>query len=187
MPHHNALESTEPLTQGALERALHRQELHQFLAGNAPYFVEAKTDNEEPRNVEQAFDLQVYPYIVRTHDTNLSDALADGLIKMLSTHADPARAICLAYSWVWYLLYCEAKKRAAPTGYDKDLPFFDFSDVALTAPRKASLLEATLKQDTRRWAGAAWNSQMGLWEAICNLALAIRDRLGGPDMVLTSA
>jgi hypothetical protein len=168
------------------EGALSKNELHHFLAGDTPYFVEAKTDNEEPQNVEQAFDLQICPYIIRTQDTNLPDALADGLIKMLTTHADPARATYLAYSWVWYLLYCEAKKRGDPTGYYKDLPLFDFSDVALTAQRKADLLAATLKQDTR-WAGAAWNSQMGLWEPICNLALAIRDRLGGPDMVPTSA
>jgi hypothetical protein len=169
-----------------IELAVYHHDLHHYLAGDAPYFVEAKTDLEEPQNVAQAFDLQIYPYIVRTHDTKLPDASADGLIKMLTTHADPVRATYLAYSWVWYLLYCEAKKRAAPTGYYKDLPLFDFSDVALTAQKKADLLAATLKQDTR-WAGAAWNSQMGLWEPICNLASAIRDRLGGPDMVPTSA
>jgi len=159
------------------EMALKNHELDHFVAG-----VHAQVDNEEPQNVRQAFDLQVYPTIRKTQDPSLPDQLADALIKMIHTHLDTNRALYLAYKWIWYCRYIEQKKAMDPTGFYVDLPVFDFSDVALLLQKQTAAHAASLKQDTR-WAGAAWNSAAGLWEPIIKTAQNVRDKLSGPDCV----
>lgn len=171
-----------PLQTSQLDMALQQGALHHFLAGDPPYFVHAKVDNDEPQNVQQAFDLQIYPYLKKSHDPAFADQMADALIQMIHSHRDTHRALYLAHTWIWYCLHCEHKKTADPKGYYADLPAFDFSDVALLLQRKTSEHAAALRQDTR-WAGANWNSSAGLWEPMVKLALAVRDRLGGPDAV----
>lgn len=166
------------------DQALRKNELHRYVAGEPPYFVHTQSDNPEPQNVVQAFDTQVYPYWLRTHDAQLPDLLADALVRMLKEHPDPNRAVYLACTWLWYLRNCEDKRDKAPQGHYKDVPPMDLSDVALLLQRRASERSAELAQDTR-WAGASWNSDNGLWGPIVKTTTFIRDHLKGPDAVPT--
>jgi hypothetical protein len=58
----------------------------------------------------------------------------------------------------------------------------DMSAVALALQVQLEANKAALVVDTR-WAGAAWNSQHGLWDPLMRTALVVRDKLGGPDFV----
>lgn len=48
--------------------ALANDELDKFLVGEPFYFLEAKTDNDEPQNVVAAFDQLIMPHWRQTHD-----------------------------------------------------------------------------------------------------------------------
>jgi hypothetical protein len=165
-----------------LEQAISNNELDKFLVGESPYFVESRNDNEEPQNVAQAFDQLVLPYWRHSSDKNFPERLFSKLADLLVTYSDKNRAIYVAHDWIWYYLYCRAKKSSHPDGYYSDL--FDFDITPLT-----SLLKAVVENnkqnliEDKRWAGAPWNSKDGMWGALLRISLAIRDQLGGPDFV----
>ena len=168
--------------------ALARDEVPAFLAGDGPYFVDARTpdEHEEPQHVEAAFDLLVLPLWTASRDAAIPSALVAGLLRLLAAHPDPNRAAYAASSWIWYALYCQDRQRKHPTGRYGGLFAIDFTPVA--APLKAVIetRKDALVADTR-WAGAAWNSPDGLWTPLVRTALAVRDRLAGPDFVPANA
>ena len=136
--------------------------------------------------MEAAFDLLVLPLWTARRDAAIPAALVAGLLRLLAAHPDPNRAAYVASSWIWYALHCLDKKRKDLAGRDGDLFAIDFTPVA--APLKAAVeaRKDALVADPR-WAGAAWNSPDGLWTPLVRTAIAVRDRLAGPDFVPTNA
>ncbi|AUM72583.1 hypothetical protein [Pseudomonas fluorescens] len=162
--------------------ALANDELDKFLVGEPFYFQEARNDNEEPQNIVAAFDSLVLPYWQQTRDPQFPGRFVAALLKILATYPDRNRAIYVAAVWVWYYRFCLSKKQAQPAGLYADLFEIDMGAVALALQRQLELNKAELVQDTR-WAGGTWNSQNGLWGPLMRTALAVRDKLGGPDFV----
>lgn len=165
-----------------LQLALNHNDLDKFIVGEPFYFQEAKADNEEPQNVAAAFDQLVMRYWLQTHDASFPGRWVAALLQALETYPDRNRAIYAVSDWVWYYRYCLAKKQSAPQGIYADLFVIDLSSVALVLKQQLEANKASLVADTR-WAGAAWNSQSGLWEPLMRTALNVRDKLGGPDFV----
>lgn len=79
-----------------LTLALANDELDRFLVGEPFYFLEARSDNEEPQNVSQAFDQLLMPYWRATHDPDLPFRFIAALLKILATYPDRNRAIYVA-------------------------------------------------------------------------------------------
>ncbi len=168
-----------------LIHALANNELEKFLVGEAPYFFEAKKDNEEPQNVNQAFDLLVFPYWKQTKDVDFPAKFVSALLVLLSMHADRNKAIYVAHDWIWHYRYCLNKKRMQPTGYYGDLFEVDLSQVAALLKDLIETNKNKLIND-KRWAGAPWNSKNGMWEPLLRISETVRDKLGGPDFVPTN-
>ncbi|UXY50417.1 hypothetical protein [Pseudomonas tohonis] len=166
--------------------ALANDELDRFLVGEPFYFLEARSDNDEPQNVVAAFDQLVVPYWRETRDPAFPQRFVAALLKILATYPDRNRAIYLAHDWVWYYRFCLAKKRAQPEGPYGDLFEVDMSGVAVALQRQLEANKAALQADTR-WAGAAWNSPDGMWTPLLRTAVTVRDKLGGPDFVPANA
>ncbi|MCK1787784.1 hypothetical protein L9Z73_26680 [Pseudomonas sp. TNT11] len=162
--------------------ALANDELDKFLVGEPFYFQEAKSDNDEPQNIVAAFDLLLLRYWQETHDPLFSARFVTALLKILATYPDRNRAIYAVAVWVWYYRFCLSKKHAQPQGLYAGLFEVDMSAVALALQGQLEANKAALVVDTR-WAGAAWNSQHGLWDPLMRTALVVRDKLGGPDFV----
>lgn len=162
--------------------ALANDEFDKFLVGEPFYFLETKDDNDEPQNVIIAFKLLFVPYWREIGDPAFPAQFAQALLKMLDTYPDQNRAIYMAQSWLWCYRYCLSKKYAQPEGIYAGLFEFDMSAVATALKTQLETNKPALIADTR-WAGAAWNSQNGLWEPLMREALAVRDELGGPDFV----
>ncbi|WP_443696762.1 hypothetical protein [Pseudomonas sp.] len=162
--------------------ALANDELDKFLVGEPFYFQEAKSDNDEPQNIVAAFDLLLLRYWQQTHDPLFPARFVAALLKILATYPDRNRAIYAAAVWVWYYRFCLSKKHAQPQGLYAGLFEIDMSAVALALQAQLEANKAALVVDTR-WAGAAWNSQHGLWAPLMRTALVVRDKLGGPDFV----
>lgn len=162
--------------------ALANDELDKFLVGEPFYFQEAQNDNEEPQNIVAAFDLLVLRYWQQTRAPQFPGRFVAALLKILAAYPDRNRAIYVAAVWVWYYRFCLSKKQAQPEGIYADLFEVDMVAVALALQRQLELNKAELVQDTR-WAGGTWNSQNGLWGPLMRTALAVRDKLGGPDFV----
>jgi hypothetical protein len=162
--------------------ALANDELDKFLVGEPFYFQEAKSDNDEPQNIVAAFDLLLLRYWQETHDPFFPARFVTALLKILATYPDRNRAIYAVAVWVWYYRFCLSKKHAQPQGLYAGLFEVDMSAVALALQGQLEANKAALVVDTR-WAGAAWNSQHGLWDPLMRTALVVRDKLGGPDFV----
>jgi len=174
-----------PATSDACELvslALAHDDLHRFLAGDAPYFVQARTDNDEPQNIARAFDTQVLPYWRRTSDAAFPGQFTAALMRLLLTWPDRNCAIYLVYGWIWHYRYCLADSHARPDGRYAGLFDLDLDALAVQLRVAAAARRRELMSDTR-WAGAAWNSDSGLWAPVLRVAVAVRDRLGGPDAV----
>lgn len=169
----------------SLVRAISNNDLMKFLVGEPPYFFEAKSENEEPQNVSQAFDSLVVPYWKHTKDVNFPGNFVASLFNALNVYPDRNRAIYVAHDWIWYYTYCLNKKKAQPTGYYGDLFEVDLSNVASLLK---SLLESNKTQliNDERWGGASWNSKSGMWGVLLRTSEAVRDKLGGPDFVPTN-
>lgn len=166
--------------------ALANGELDKFMVGEPFYFQEAKSDNEEPQNVGAAFDLLVVPYWRDTRDAAFPAHFVSALLSILATYPDRNRAIYAASDWLWYYRYCLSKKRAQPQGMYADLFEVDMTPVAVALKQQLEVNKAALSADIR-WAGAPWNSATGLWQPLLRTALAVRDKLGGPDFVPANA
>jgi hypothetical protein len=162
--------------------ALANDELDKFLVGEPFYFLEAKNDNDEPQNVVAAFDQLLVPYWRETRDASFPARFVATLLTILATYPDRNRAIYIAHDWVWYYRFCLSKKRAQPDGPYAELFEIDMGGVAVALKRQLEINKADLIADTR-WAGAAWNSQNGMWDPLMRTALMVRDKLGGPDFV----
>lgn len=162
--------------------ALANDELDKFLVGEPFYFLEAKNDNDEPQNVVAAFDQLLVPYWCETRDVSFPARFVAALLTILATYPDRNRAIYIAHDWVWYYRFCLSKKRAQPDGPYAELFEIDMGGVAMALKRQLETNKADLIADTR-WAGAAWNSQNGMWDPLMRTALMVRDKLGGPDFV----
>ena len=162
--------------------ALANDELDKFLVGEPFYFQEAKSDNDEPQNIVAAFDLLLLRYWQQNHDPLFPERCVAALLKILATYPDRNRAIYAAVAWVWYYRFCLSKKHAQPEGLYAGLFEIDMSAVALALQGQLEANKVALGVDTR-WAGAAWNSQHGLWDPLMRTALVVRDKLGGPDFV----
>jgi len=171
-----------PTADYILVRAIERNELDKLLVGEPPYFFDAKSDNEEPQNVTQAFDVLVVPYWKRTKNADFPRKFVAALFNLLNSYPDKNRAIYVAHDWIWYYTYCLNKKRVQPLGKYGDLFEVDLSGVA-------SLLKSLLESDKHalinddRWAGASWNSNNGMWGPLLKTSENVRDKLGGPDFV----
>jgi hypothetical protein len=159
-----------------LENALNRDELPQFILGIPPYFIEAKTDNEEPQNVAAAFDKYIYPYWITTYDPSFPQHFSDALKNAVTQCADKNKATYTVLNWIWFYLFCfdKSQKSAAYPG----LFSLDLTELQALLYTQLQQQELSLKQDNR-WAGAAWNSPNGLWQPITKLCQAI-ERLNGP-------
>lgn len=162
--------------------ALANDELDKFLVGEPGYFHEARNDNEEPQNVVAAFDLLVLRYWRQARDARFPARFVAALLGILAAYPDRNRAVYCAAAWVWYYRFCLSKKRARPEGPYADLFEIDLGAVALALRRQLEARKAALVADTR-WAGNSHNSHDGLWGPLLRTALAVRDRLGGPDFV----
>ncbi|MBC3373015.1 hypothetical protein HU762_03585 [Pseudomonas sp. SWRI92] len=162
--------------------ALANDELDKFLVGEPFYFLEAKTDNDEPQNVVAAFDQLIMPHWRQTHDATFPPRFVAALLTMLATYPDRTRAIYIAADWVWYYRFCQDKQRQQPLGPYGDLFDVDMGSVAVALKRLLENHKAELVADTR-WAGAAWNSPDGMWTPLMRSAVMVRDKLGGPDFV----
>ncbi|MFU6239489.1 hypothetical protein ACM8AE_03250 [Pseudomonas paraeruginosa] len=165
-----------------LTLALANDELDRFLVGEPFYFLEARSDNEEPQNVSQAFDQLLMPYWRATRDPDLPFRFVAALLKILATYPDRNRAIYVAQNWIWYYRFCLSKKRVNPQGPYGDLFEVDLGAVAVALKRQLEANKDELIRDTR-WAGAAWNSSNGLWGPLLRTSTTVRDKLGGPDFV----
>ena len=171
-----------PTADNILVRAIDRNELEKFLAGEPPYFFDAKSDNEEPQHVTHAFDVLVVPYWTRTKDADFPRKFVAALFKLLNSYPDKNRAIYVAHDWIWYYTYCIHRKSGQSPGQYGDLFEVDFSGVA-------SLLKSLLESNRQalindeRWAGASWNSNNGMWGPLLKTSENVRDKLGGPDFV----
>jgi hypothetical protein len=165
-----------------IAQILANDELDKFLVGEPFYFLETKNDNDEPQNVVAAFDQLLVPYWCETRDASFPARFVAALLTILATYPDRNRAIYIAHDWVWYYRFCLNKKRAQPDGLYAELFEIDMGGVAVALKRQLEINKADLIADTR-WAGAAWNSQNGMWDPLMRTALMVRDKLGGPDFV----
>lgn len=158
--------------------AIKNGEVTKFLAGEPPYFIDAKNDNEEPQNVNDAFKLVIFAAWQESYDPKVPDAFSAGLTELLCSHQDSNKAIYLACGWLWFYAYCLKDKKENVGSVYKDLFEIDLELLALTLRNALEANESPLRSD-KRWAGAEWNSQEGLWAPLVRLAITIRDQLGG--------
>lgn len=165
-----------------LLEAIFNNELDKFLAGEPPYFFDAKNDNQEPQNVSQAFDSLIIPYWKLTKDPLFPQKFASSLYKLLDTYPDKDRAIYVAHDWIWYYKYCLNKKILNPSGQYGDLFEIDLSEVARLLKSSTEENKNELLSD-HRWAGGLWNSKNGMWEPLLKTSETVRDKLGGPNFV----
>lgn len=164
-----------------LNNALAAGEMAKFLIGDPPYFFEAKSDNPEPQNVQEAFDLQITRYWAIVRDPSLPSSFVDGLGALLDTYPDRDKAIYVVNNWLYTYFAAHDKKRTqAPLGIYSELFDVDLSPVTDRMRIKLLSNRSTLISDTR-WAGALWNSPNGLWGPIVRTAKVIREKLNGPD------
>ena len=162
--------------------ALADDALDKFIVGEPFYFLEAKTDTQEPQNVRAAFDLLVLDYWNKTNDEKFPSQLATAMLKALETYPDKNRAIYVVSDWVVYYSYCMTLKKSKPTGQYRELFEMDTARIARALKHELEANKADLITDTR-WAGESWNSQQGLWEPLMRMALGVRDKFEGPDFV----
>lgn len=162
--------------------ALEEAAVTDFLAGTPPYFFEAKVDNEEPQNVNEAFNLAILPAWRESYDERIPTAFANGLQHLLKDNQDPNKAIYLTCYWLWLYTYYLKDKHSNPDSAYGDLFEVDLSDTAALLKEALEINSASLKSDLR-WAGAEWNSKEGLWEPLVRLAIVVKDQLEGPDFV----
>ena len=164
-----------------LELALHHDEFDRFLAGEPFYFLETKDDNADPQNVVVAFD-RLFMSQFNARNASFSASFVQALLKLLNHYPDQNRAIYMAQGWIWCYCYCLANKEAQPDGPYAALPKIDLSAVSDILKRRLVERRAELTAD-QRWAGAAWNSEAGLWDPLVRTAHHVRDKLNGPDSV----
>ncbi|KGD90182.1 hypothetical protein JL37_19660 [Achromobacter sp. RTa] len=169
-----------------LTQLLANGDLAPILAGEPPCFVENRTGEDESQDVRGVFDRVLLPCWQSGRFPDLSHDFADALVEMISRCHDRHRAIYLAHGWIWYYRFCLAKKRANPQGPYGDLFEIDLGAAAATLKRELEANKPGLILDTR-WAGAAWNSDNGLWGPLLRTAATVRDKLGGPDFVPDNA
>ena len=164
-----------------LELALQNDELDRFLAGEPFYFLETKNDHDDPQNVIVAFDVLFMPQF-KARNTALPQMFVQALLKLIANYPDRNRALYMAVDWVWCYRYLLQKKQMQPGGPYASLPIIDLSAVANDLKLSLEEQKEDLMRDLR-WAGALWNSRLGLWEPLLRTALHVRDKLGGPDFV----
>ena len=164
-----------------LELALQNDELDRFLAGEPFYFLETKDDHDDPQNVIVAFDVLFMPQF-KARNTPLPQMFVQALLKLIANYPDRNRALYMAVDWVWCYRYLLQKKQMQPDGPYASLPIIDLSAVANDLKSSLEEQKEDLMRDLR-WAGALWNSRLGLWEPLMRTALHVRDKLGGPDFV----
>lgn len=162
--------------------AIDKGEEAKFLVGEPPYFVEAKNDNEEPQNVNDAFNLIIFAAWEEFRDPRIPESFLGGLEELLRAYPDPNKAIYVVCDWVWFYRYCLNDKANNPNSAYKSLFEVDLRGIALLLREMLEKNKLSLEQD-RRWAGAEWNSQNGLWSPLLRQAVAVKDSLGGPDFV----
>jgi len=164
-------------------RALAAGEVPAFLAGEPPYFVPARNDNEEPQNFDAAFDTAVLPTWRASRDPRIPAALEQALLQLLRAPADVNRALYVAENWIRCHAYRAWKQRTGPAPAPGE-ELFDLDLAPAAAALKALMAsnKDALRRD-QRWAGAAWNSPDGLWTPLVRTALFVRDKWGGPDFV----
>ena len=161
---------------------IRKKEVAKFLAGDPPYFVDAKNDNEEPQNVTEAFNLVVFAAWEKFKDPSIPASFLSGLYDLLNTHPDRNKAIYVSCDWLWFYRYClNDRVRNQDSAYE-DIFEIDLGGVASLLRYLLEENKISLQQD-HRWAGAEWNSQHGLWSPLLRQAIAVRDKLGGPDFV----
>lgn len=163
-------------------KAFLNNEIDKFLVGELPYFFEAKSDDDEPQNVRQAFDSLIVPLWKKTHSEEIPLRLFSALGDVIERYPDKNRALYVAHDWLWYYSFCLNKKRKDPSGYYGDLFEVDISDLAARLKVNVEMSKKSLVGD-HRWAGAAWNSQDGMWTPLLRISTQVRDVLGGPDFV----
>lgn len=163
-------------------QAIFKNELWRLLIGDPPYYFESKSGNEEPQDVQQAFDLSLLPYWKRTKAQSLPCVFCESLAYLITNYEDKNRAIYTAIDWIWYYTYCLEKIRSNPEAHLEDIFLADIGSVAPIIKKAIEERKEELIAD-KRWAGAPWNSSAGLWEPIVRTAKAIRDNLGGADVV----
>lgn len=166
--------------------AIQRNQVAQFLVGDPPYFIDGKNDNEEPQNVNHAFNLVVFAAWSESKNPRVPDSFVVGLLDLLSVYPDSNKAIYVACDWIWFYSYCLSDKRRNPGSAYMDLFDIQLEEVALVLRQRLESGKESLAMD-RRWAGAEWNSQDGLWTPLVRQAVAVRDQLGGVDFVPRSS
>lgn len=162
--------------------ALANGELHKLLLGYAPYFFDGRSENEEPQNVNLVFDLLMLPYWESGQHPEFPAIFKNGLLTMLEHNIDMTEAIYIAADWLWYYHYCLQQKRQRPDGQYARLFEIDLGDVGVQLKRLMQRHRQDLMHDLR-WAGAAWNSDSGMWQPLLRSAINVRDKLHGPDFV----
>lgn len=162
--------------------ALNKHKFDNFLLGAPPYFFESKTDNDEPQNVPQAFDLLIIPYCNKERNTEFPKIFENSLMKILTEESDRNRSIYVAHDWIWYFLYCKNEGKLRPNGIYKDLFELNLTEISPTIKFLMEKNKDELIAD-KRWGGANWNSKNGMWDPLIRMAKDIRDNLKGPDFV----
>jgi hypothetical protein len=160
--------------------ALNKNNLDSFLLGLPPYFFESKTDNNEPQNIPQAFDLLIIPYWKKEKNTEFPKKFENSLMEILTKENDKNRSIYVTHDWIWYFLYCKNEEKLHPNGIYNDLFELDFTAISSTMKFLMQNNKDKLSSD-KRWGGADWNSKNGMWDPLIRIAKDIRDNLNGPD------
>jgi hypothetical protein len=162
--------------------ALKNNSLDIFLLGLPPYFFESKTDNEEPQNIPQAFDLLIIPYWKKEKNIDFPKKFENSIIKILTNETDINRSIYVSLDWICYFLYCKNEEKLHPNGIYNDLFEINLTEISCIIKFLMQKNKDELIAD-KRWGGADWNSTNGMWDPLIRVAKDIRDNLNGPDLV----
>ncbi len=156
-----------------IQTAIDRNELPLFLKGVNDYKVIGRSDMNEPNDYLACWEQEIIPYS-KTNSEILAKTIPSALAILLNDKSDIDCNIYTVVNHIFWYYYFKNKQTIS----------FEISLNEISRQLKETLLsnKQNLRTD-KRWGGAEWNSESGLWEPIIRVAVAIKDQYQGIDFM----